>query len=187
LNPKWILKVAGKRIKPAQYDEELSPAVRQIAGNGRRNRTVRTPGGPAHCDGNFKRGQCLLQFNEPWKTVKEAPEMVNGDEPGAAIRGGTVGGDPAFPAVLRQIGCAKCSTWANPLQDKGDLLEILNELVEGNPSYPGPTTRSDEPEHLFSRIPDEVIEKQIAKLAANRTNKINPTAESPSKATSYQP
>jgi methionyl-tRNA synthetase len=51
------------------------------------------------------------------------------------------------------------------IDEGGDLLDLLNELVEGNPYLPN-SHALNEPEHLFSRIPDAVIEQQIAKLAA---------------------
>ena len=72
----------------------------------------------------------------------------------------------------------------NPLQDRGDLLDVLNELVEGNPILQ-PNHTLGQAEHLFGRIPDEVIQKQIDKLtAAEQTNQAQNTTPSP---VNYQP
>ncbi len=128
-------------------------------------------------------GNALLQFNEPWKTVKEAPEMVK-VVMNLAIQYVAVLSVAIRPFLPFAADRLRKMLNLNPLQDNGDLLEILNELVEGNPVIPAQHALN-EPEHLFSRIPDEVIEKQIAKLAATEQQN-QPQNESPS-ATSYQP
>lgn len=107
-------------------------------------------------------GNALLQFNEPWKTVKEAPEMVK-VVMNLAIQYVAVLSVAARPFIPFSSDKLRKMLNLNPLQDNGDLLEALNELVEGNPVVP-PQHALNAPEHLFSRIPDEVIEQQIAKL-----------------------
>jgi methionyl-tRNA synthetase len=106
----------------------------------------------------------LLQFNEPWKTVKEAPEMVK-VVMNLAIQYVAVLSVATRPFLPFSADKLRQMLNLNLLQEDGDLLEILNELVEGNPIIPA-LHALNEPEHLFSRIPDEVIELQIAKLAA---------------------
>jgi len=112
-------------------------------------------------------GNALLQFNEPWKTVKDAPEMVkvvmNLAIQYVAIL--SVAVRPFLPFAADRLRNMLNLT---PLQDNGDLLDILNELVEGNPVVPA-LHALNEPEHLFGRIADEVIEKQIAKLTMSDT------------------
>jgi methionyl-tRNA synthetase len=107
-------------------------------------------------------GNALLQFNEPWKTVKEDPEMVK------VVMNLSVQYVAALSVAVRPFmpfSADKLRKMLNlgPLQDNGDLLDVLNELVEGNPIVP-PNHALNQPEHLFSRIPDEVIDQQIAKL-----------------------
>jgi methionyl-tRNA synthetase len=70
------------------------------------------------------------------------------------------------------------------LRDNGDLLDILNELVEGHPVLPADHTLGQS-EHLFARIPDEVIQKQIDKLAA--TDQANQTQNAATPAINYAP
>lgn len=107
-------------------------------------------------------GNALLQFNEPWKTVKENPEMVK-VVMNLAVQYVAVLSVAARPFIPFSSERLRKMLNLNPLQDNGDLLEALNELVEGNPVVP-PLHALNEPEHLFSRIPDEVIDQQIAKL-----------------------
>ncbi len=107
-------------------------------------------------------GNALLQFNEPWKTVKEEPEMVK-VVMNLAIQYVAVLSVAMRPFLPFTAARLRKMLNLRPLQDNGDLLDILNELVEGNPVVPA-LHALNEPEHLFSRIPDEVIEKQIAKL-----------------------
>jgi methionyl-tRNA synthetase len=71
---------------------------------------------------------------------------------------------------------------------KGELLVSLNELAEGNPILPA-NHAINPAEHLFSRIPDEVIQAQIDKLEA--TDKGNQSSTEPAESVpatiSYQP
>ncbi len=110
-------------------------------------------------------GNALLQFNEPWKTEKENPELVKvvmnlALQYVAAL---SVAARPFLPFAAEKL---RKMLNLNPIQDSGDLLDILNELVEGNPIVQ-PNHALGQAEHLFSRIPDEVIQKQIDKLAAS--------------------
>ncbi|HLP93204.1 MAG TPA: methionine--tRNA ligase subunit beta, partial [Saprospiraceae bacterium] len=110
-------------------------------------------------------GNALLQFNEPWKTVKDDPETVK------VVMNLAVQYVAAISVIARPFmpfSSDKLRKMLNlgPLQDNGDLLDILNDLVEGNPIVPA-NHALNQPEHLFSRIPDEVIEQQIAKLTQN--------------------
>ncbi|MFN0216338.1 MAG: methionine--tRNA ligase subunit beta, partial [Saprospiraceae bacterium] len=110
-------------------------------------------------------GNALLQFNEPWKTAKESPEMVkvvlNLAVQYVAVL--SVAVRPFLPFAAERL---RNMLNLSPLQENGDLLDVLNELVEGNPVVP-PQHALNNPEHLFSRISDEVIDQQIAKLTMN--------------------
>jgi methionyl-tRNA synthetase len=112
-------------------------------------------------------GNALLQFNEPWKTVKDDPETVK------VVLNLAVQYVAALSVAIRPFlpfSAVRLRNMLNlaPFQDHGELLDLLNELVEGNPIVP-PMHALNAAEHLFSRIPDEVIEKQIAQLAMNDT------------------
>jgi methionyl-tRNA synthetase len=63
------------------------------------------------------------------------------------------------------------------LSGSGELLFILNDLAEGNPILPA-NHAINTAEHLFTRIPDEVIQAQIEKLEA--TDLANQQAAVPS-------
>jgi methionyl-tRNA synthetase len=109
-------------------------------------------------------GNALLQFNEPWKAVKDAPETVRvvmnlGLQYVAAL---SVACQPFMPFTSE-----KMRTMINlqSLSGSGELLFILNDLAEGNPILPA-NHAINTAEHLFTRIPDEVIQAQIEKLEA---------------------
>jgi len=57
------------------------------------------------------------------------------------------------------------------LKDDGEYMDILNKLSEGEVLLPDGHT-INQPNHLFTKIPDDVIAAQIAKLeAAEKANK----------------
>lgn len=110
-------------------------------------------------------GNALLQFNEPWKAYKENPAQVEtvlnlGLQYVAAL---SVATGPFMP-----FSAAKLRNMLNlpALTDNGELSELLGLLEAGKPVI---NTGHDtgQAEHLFSRIPDEVIEKQLARLQAH--------------------
>lgn len=107
-------------------------------------------------------GNALLQFNEPWKTVNDNPEMVKvvlnlGLQYVAAL---SVAVRPFLPFSAEKL---RKMLNQGPLSDKGDLLAILNELAEGDPILPY-NHALGQAAHLFSRIPDDVIQQQVEKL-----------------------
>ncbi|MEZ4967478.1 MAG: methionine--tRNA ligase [Saprospiraceae bacterium] len=109
-------------------------------------------------------GNALLQFNEPWKTVKDDPETVK------VVMNLAVQYVAVLSVALRPFlpfSAARLRSMLNlpALEEAGDLLDMLNELVEGNPVVQ-PRHTLGAPAHLFSRIPDEVIQAQIDKLKA---------------------
>jgi methionyl-tRNA synthetase len=130
-------------------------------------------------------GNALLQFNEPWKTVKEAPEMVK------VVMNLAVQYVAALSVATRPFIPFSSDRLRNMLnmpllQDNGELLDVLNELVEGNPILPA-NHALNQPEHLFSRIPDEVIDQQIEKLKMTEAQNA-PSAETEAPLpTAYRP
>ena len=127
-------------------------------------------------------GNALLQFNEPWKTVKDDPEMVKSVmnlslQYVAAL---SVAVQPFLPFSANRL---RKMLQLSALRDNGDLKEVLDNLSQGK-ALINASHLIGQPEHLFSRISDEVIEKQIAKLSASEPA---PTAVAETKAIAYQP
>ncbi len=120
-------------------------------------------------------GNALLQFNEPWKTVKDTPETVK-VVLNLALQYVAVLSVAIRPFLPFSANRLRKMLNLGLLRDKGDLLAILNELVEGNPIVL-PNHALGQSEHLFSRIPDEVIEAQIAKLGAGTATPATAPAE----------
>ena len=122
-------------------------------------------------------GNALLQFNEPWKRLNDDPELVKvvlnlGLQFVAVL---SVAMRPFLPFAadrLRQMLNLR------PLQDNREWLDILNELAEGNPVL-HPNHALNPAEHLFSRIPDELIATQMAKLQAPAQAQDQPAADEP--------
>jgi methionyl-tRNA synthetase len=131
-------------------------------------------------------GNALLQFNEPWKTVKENPETVRvvmnlSLQIVAAL---SVAARPFIPFAADRL---RNMLNLPPLQDRREWLDMLNELAEGNPLL-RPNHALGQAEHLFSRIPDEVIAAQIAKLdAAGSTGAPPQTDQAPAEKPAYAP
>lgn len=107
-------------------------------------------------------GNQILQFNEPWKAHKEEQETVmtvlnlciqylgalsyamHPFMPGASIR-------------LRKILAL------DPIVEQGSWVSTLDALSLGEKLIPE-GHQLNQPEHLFSRLEDEWIQKQVAKL-----------------------
>lgn len=111
------------------------------------------------------RGNQILQFNEPWKAIKEEPELVKVvlNICLQYLTAMSVAMQPFLPftsAKLRELLQLK------PLENNGELLELLNNLSEGLELIPAEHQLS-KPSHLFGRIEDSVIDDQLEKLKAN--------------------
>ncbi len=110
-------------------------------------------------------GNALLQFNEPWKAYKENPAQVEtvlnlGLQYVAALSVATAPFMPFSADKLRNmLNLAS-------LAEKPELSELLGLLEAGKPAV-NTGHAIGQAEHLFSRIPDEVIEKQLARLQAH--------------------
>jgi methionyl-tRNA synthetase len=110
-------------------------------------------------------GNALLQFNEPWKAAKDDPELVKvvmnlGLQVVATL---SVAMRPFLP-----FASARLRRLLNlpDLSDRGDLLALQTILAEGKSVVPA-GHQLNEAEHLFTRVTDELVAEQVAKLEAN--------------------
>jgi len=123
-------------------------------------------------------GNALLQFNEPWKIAGDDPELVK------VILNLGLQYIAALSAALRPFLPFAADRIRNllnlpALTDDRELLDTLNELAEGNPILQ-PNHALNAAEHLFTRIPDEVIAAQIQKLkSTEQANQQTAPAEPP--------
>ncbi len=107
-------------------------------------------------------GNALLQFNEPWKIATEEPQRVRAvlftaSQYAAAL---SVAMRPFMPFAAQRL---RTQLNLPPFEDDGELVNILNDLLEGNPII-RPNHQIGAPTHLFSRLPDELIQAQMNKL-----------------------
>jgi len=127
-------------------------------------------------------GNQLLQFNEPWKTIKTDPENVKvvlnlGMQYVAALSAILF---PFMPTASRRL---REQLQLEPLKDHGDLLKILDGLSEGEPIVSenhtiGPAV------HLFTKIDDDTIAAEIDKLKSSAVQQEK--EETPSKKPVYK-
>lgn len=111
-------------------------------------------------------GNQLIQMNEPWKTIKEEPEKVK------VLMNLNLQIVYALALILRPILPFTSDNLMELLgldavKEKGELLEFLNTLAEGETPLTAGHVIS-KPAHLFARIDDDVIQKQIDKLNATK-------------------
>ncbi len=121
-------------------------------------------------------GNALLQFNEPWKTVKTDPELVKSVMNLALqyVAALSVAVRPFLPFSAARL---RDMLQMPALHDNGDLAQVLEAFSQAKPLVESGHTIGAA-EHLFSRITDEVIDAQIAKLTANEPT----TTEAPAAA-----
>jgi len=114
------------------------------------------------------KGNQILQFNEPWKTIKDDPESVKVVinlclQYVAAI--GVIC-RPFMPFTSDKI---RVLLNQKAIEEKGELEKMLNKLAEGEPILKK-GHKIGEPLHLFTRIDDAIIQQQIDKLNATDQN-----------------
>lgn len=127
-------------------------------------------------------GNQLLQFNEPWKIREEEPETVKailnlGIQYVAAL---SLVCRPFMPSASDRI---RKMLDLSEIKEDGELLRLLDDLSEGE-EIVAAGHNLGEPEHLFVRIDDAVVQKQIDKLHKTEdmqriTTTENPTIEFP--------
>jgi len=112
-------------------------------------------------------GNALLQFNEPWKQIKTQPEVVAPVMHLAVQYVAALGllTRPFMPDTSDRI----MDLLALPrLKEEGELLEATNTLAEGfYIVHEGHTI--NRPKHLFTRIEDGFIERQMKKLEESKS------------------
>ncbi|MEM0995252.1 MAG: methionine--tRNA ligase, partial [Bacteroidota bacterium] len=107
-------------------------------------------------------GNQLLQFNEPWRMVKTDPERVkivmNLAVQYVAVL--SVAGRPFLPFTSDKL-----QTILNlpKIDEQGELENILQQL-KAQKAIVDIGHQLNQPSHLFTRIPDEVIAAQVQKL-----------------------
>jgi methionyl-tRNA synthetase len=107
-------------------------------------------------------GNQILQFNEPWKIFKQEPETVNVVlnlciQYVAALSLAMYPFMPNASARLRKL------LNLEPIQENGSWVIALDALANGdNLIETGHVL--NQPEHLFSRVEDDWIKKQVEKL-----------------------
>ncbi len=109
-------------------------------------------------------GNQFLQYNEPWKKFKKTP-----DDPMIAI---VVNLGVQFAAAL-SVACRPFLPFTSDkmrgvlnleaITDKGEFAQLLAQLEKGELIVPV-EHQINKPQHLFQRIPNEVVAAQIQKL-----------------------
>ena len=109
------------------------------------------------------RGNQLLQANEPWKTIKEDPDAVEVVMNLALQYVGTLAYmiRPYLPFASDQLVTL---LGIEPIKEKGEILIVLNRLAEEGEGPLQIGHKIGAPIHLFSKIDDESIQRQLEKL-----------------------
>lgn len=107
-------------------------------------------------------GNQILQFNEPWKLIKEDPDTVS------AIINICLQYVTALSVVLKPFlpftsDRMRGMLNLEPLSGQSDLVTIMDSLAEGF-SVLAIDHKVGEPQHLFDRIDDDTISEQMQKL-----------------------
>lgn len=113
-------------------------------------------------------GNQILQNNEPWKKIKEDEEAVK------VVMNLALQYVAAFSVACRPFlpfTSDKLRTLLNlePIKEENELNDLLMALAEGEMLIPA-GHKIGKPIHLFSRIDDETIQKQVDKLMATDTS-----------------
>jgi methionyl-tRNA synthetase len=122
-------------------------------------------------------GNQLLQFNEPWKLREEEPETVK------AIINLCIQYVAALSLVCRPFMPSASDRMRKMLdlpeiQEDGELLKLLDDVSEGEQIVSSGHSLG-EPEHLFVRFDDTVIQSQIDKLHKTEDMQTETTRENP--------
>ncbi|MEZ4907709.1 MAG: methionine--tRNA ligase [Saprospiraceae bacterium] len=112
------------------------------------------------------KGNQLLQVNEPWKLIKEDPEATKAviNLLLQIVTAMSVIVRPFMPFTSDKI---RRILNLDDIVEKGELLELLDDLALGDLLL-SPGHKIGEAAHLFTRIEDEVIERQISKLEESK-------------------
>lgn len=112
------------------------------------------------------KGNQLLQNNEPWKIIEEEPETVQAlmNLLLQIITALSIALRPFLPFTSDKI--RKILNLPD-FKEQGEMLEMLDSLSLGDLLIE-PGHKIGKPEHLFSRIEDDTIKKQIDKLNSGK-------------------
>lgn len=127
-------------------------------------------------------GNQLLQFNEPWSRQKTDPDSVKavmsaGLQIVAAL---SIACRPFLPFTSDRM---RRMLNLSAIGEQGELITMIERLGDGGAVLPA-GHKIGEPMHLFTRIPDEVIDRQIEKLKTPNQNPMQQTDNSPKPQTS---
>lgn len=119
-------------------------------------------------------GNQILQFNEPWKTIKTDPENVK------VVINLLLQYIKVISVIIRPFLPFTSDKITDLLKlerikEAGELLDLSNQLAEGELVIES-GHKIGEPFHLFSRIDDAIIQTQVDKLFATKTE-MEPTQE----------
>ena len=109
-------------------------------------------------------GNQLLQFNEPWKQIKEDPEAVK-VVMNLALQIVGVLSVAIYPFMHGASSKLRALLNLPKLTGTGELEAMMQSLAEGENIVPD-GHQIGKPEHLFTKVEEEVIETQKAKLVA---------------------
>ncbi len=106
-------------------------------------------------------GNQLLQFNEPWKAVKNDPELVKVVMNASLqiVAALSVACQPFLPFTSKKLR----ALLNLPDVQAGELNTILDKLSEGT-SILDVGHKIGEPNHLFTKVEDALIDAQVEKL-----------------------
>ncbi len=112
------------------------------------------------------KGNQILQFNEPWKTIKTDEELVKTVmflciQYGAAL---SVAIRPFLPKASENL---RALLNLPALKEEGELVEMMDKLALGEYLIES-GHQINEAKHLFSRIEDDLVDAQISKLNASK-------------------
>ena len=120
-------------------------------------------------------GNQLLQFNEPWKLIKADPETVKvvinlAIQYVACL---SVAMHPFLPFTSEKL---RKMLALDPIKKNSEWLDMMNLLCEGEPIIDAGHSLGKSA-HLFSRIDDSVIQKEIDKLHHSSNDLIEQSGE----------
>jgi methionyl-tRNA synthetase len=107
-------------------------------------------------------GNQLLQFNEPWKLIKSDPSIVEACM-SAAVQYIAVLSVLCRPFLPDTSDRLRKMLNLDPIKEEGELKQLRQKLALFEAMVPK-NHKIGDPEHLFTRIPDEMIAFEMEKL-----------------------
>jgi len=114
------------------------------------------------------KGNQILQFNEPWKAIKDDQELVDSvmNLLLQYVSALSVACRPFMPTTSDKI---RDILNLKRIEEKGEFDDMMNCLCEGQCML-AKGHKIKEAKHIFDRIEDELIEKQIEELMSSKVN-----------------